>query len=195
MKASLRYMKWNCKGVCNMLCKCLCVCECMFMSVRVCITLCYALVCKRGWHNVKFIRLACPHAVAHIFCTDPELWAMGHYRPPTWFISLRPLVEEIHLEIALKNASQARSPSISFPKVLSFKSWWKLNEKCLQDWMDADREMITHRWSFGEPTVCLGSVLCVWGAYCVFGEPSAGLLGISPLLCDLLADDVLSAAR
>ena len=156
-------MKWNCQGVCNMLCKCLCVCECMFMSVRVCIMLCYALVCKRGWRNVKFIRLACPHAVAHIFCTDPELWAMGHYRPPTWFISLRPLVGEIHLEIALKNASQARSPSISLPKVLSFKTGLKLNEKCLQEeWMDADREMITNCWSFGEPTVCLGSPVLVF---------------------------------
>ena len=43
---------------------------------------------------------------------------------------------------------------------------------------------------FGESTVCLGSLQrvweCVWGAHCVFGEPSEGLLGISPLLCDLL---------
>ena len=155
------------------------------MSVRVCIMSCYALVCKRGRRNVKFIRLACPHAVAHIFCTDPELWAMGHYRPPTWFISLRPLQGEIHLEIALKNASQARSSNTSLrkvAKVLSFKSGWKLNEKCLQEWMDADREMITHRWSFGEPSAefgepcaCLGGLLCVWGAYCVFEEPTVCL--------------------
>ena len=44
--------------------------------------------------------------------------------------------------------------------------------------MDADREMITHRWSFGEPSAefgepsaCLGSLLCVWGAQCwSFGD-------------------------
>ena len=115
----------------------------------------------------------------------PRIVSYGTLSTPDLIYKSAALQEEIHLEIVPKNASQARSSNTSlrkFANVLSFKSGWKLNEfeKCQQEWMDAARETITHRLSFGEPTVCLGGLLCVWGAYYVFGEPTV-FLG-SPVL-------------
>ena len=176
-------------------------CVCMFMSLRVLIcvcVLCYVMhLCESAADAMSNLLGLRAGTRSHIYILHrPRIVSYGTLSTPDLIYKSAALQEEIHLEIVPKNASQARSSNTSlrkFANVLSFKSGWKLNEKCLQEWMDADREMITHRWSFGEPSAefgepcaCLGGLLCVWGAYCVFGEPSASPLGISPLLCDLL---------
>ena len=54
--------------------QCALPCTCVFC-------LCSPEPSTTAWRNAKFIRLACPHRLSHIFCRDLEWWAMGHYRP------------------------------------------------------------------------------------------------------------------
>ena len=97
----------------------------------------YLCLCGSSkWSNAKFIKLACLRQLTHIFCRDLELWAMGHYRRRTWFItsaalgrrdSLRDGSENCH-EIARRFYSKFPNPPVRGDR--------------REGWTDADRRWL-----------------------------------------------------
>ena len=89
------------------------------MAVGQCALPCTCVFClcspepSTAWRNAKFIRLACPHRLSHIFCRDLEWWAMGHYRRAALIYQSAALGGKIHLEMwLLKLPSAALSSKL-----------------------------------------------------------------------------------
>ena len=127
-------------------------------------------------------------AMSNLLGLRARMWSHIYFAP-TQNCELWDIIDP---DMIYKSAAHARRDSLRdcSEKCLLGQEFQHILSKSAQfeKWMETEREMSTGVDGCRQRNdyACLGSPLCVWGAYCVFGEPSAGLLGISPLLCDLL---------